>query len=86
MDKKVYIWADASQDIGYGHFTRSLALADMLKADFDCTFFTQYPTNYQKKEVLKVCKLIELPDTDEKLRFLPHCNPGRIIISFLHPL
>ena len=40
----------------------------MLKADFDCTFFTQYPTNYQKKEVLKVCKLIELPDTDEKYK------------------
>ena len=77
----MYIWADASQDIGYGHFTRSLALADMLKADFDCTFFTQYPTNYQKKEVLKVCKLIELPDTDEKFNlFLKVLRGDEIVV------
>lgn len=31
MDKKVYFRADASNVIGYGHFVRTLALADMLK-------------------------------------------------------
>lgn len=45
--QKIYFRADASATIGYGHFIRTLALADMLKDDFDCTFFTCHPTSYQ---------------------------------------
>ena len=32
--QKIYFRADASATIGYGHFIRTLALADMLKDDF----------------------------------------------------
>ena len=42
--QKIYLRADASAAIGYGHFIRTLALVDMLKDDFDCTFFTCHPT------------------------------------------
>ena len=35
MNRKIYFRADAGVDIGYGHFTRTLALADMLKDDFE---------------------------------------------------
>ena len=38
--QKIYLRADASAAIGYGHFIRTLALADMLKDDFDCTFLS----------------------------------------------
>lgn len=31
--QKIYLRADASAAIGYGHFIRTLALADMLKDD-----------------------------------------------------
>ena len=41
--QKIYFRADASATIGYGHFIRTLALADMLKDDFDCTFFSAGP-------------------------------------------
>ncbi|WP_276855607.1 bifunctional UDP-2,4-diacetamido-2,4,6-trideoxy-beta-L-altropyranose hydrolase/GNAT family N-acetyltransferase [Bacteroides fluxus] len=58
--KKIYFRADASSAIGYGHFIRTLALADMLKKDFDCTFFTVNPTPYQVLEMEKVCKHILL--------------------------
>lgn len=58
--QKIYFRADASVDIGYGHFIRTLALADMLKDDFDCTFFTVSPTSYQKEELKKVCKFRSL--------------------------
>ena len=54
--KKIYFRADASSDIGYGHFVRSLALADILKDYFDCYFATIHPTEYQLKEISKVCQ------------------------------
>ena len=60
--KKIYFRADASATIGYGHFIRTLALADMLKDDFDCTFFTCHPTSYQVSEMEKVCPFIPLQE------------------------
>lgn len=60
MKKKIYFRADASVDIGYGHFVRTLALADMLKEDFDCTFFTVNPTPYQIAEMESVCRYVPL--------------------------
>lgn len=62
--QKIFFRADASAELGYGHFIRTLALADMLKEDFECVFYTQAPSEYQRKECEKVCKLVELP-TDE---------------------
>lgn len=67
MDKrKIFFRADAGAAIGYGHFIRSLALADMLKEDFDCTFFTQTPSDYQIREASKVCRLEVLPADDTR--------------------
>lgn len=66
MIPKIYFRADADAKIGYGHFVRTLALADMLKEDFDCTFFTAEPTAYQKTEVEKVCELRNLPQDERK--------------------
>lgn len=63
---KIYFRADAGVDIGFGHFIRTLALADLLKNDYECTFFTQDPTKYQKEELDKVCKYIVLPSDDTK--------------------
>ena len=60
MKRKIYFRADASASIGYGHFIRTLALADMLKDDFDCTFFTCHPTPYQVDEMEKVCPFLAL--------------------------
>ena len=64
--RKIYFRADASAEIGYGHFIRTLALADMLKDEFDCTFFIQTPTEYQISEMEKVCKYKPLPSDDTK--------------------
>lgn len=65
-DKKIYFRADADAKIGFGHFVRTLALAEMLKDDFECVFFTAAPNEYQKKEVKKVCKLVELYSDERK--------------------
>lgn len=66
MKRKIYFRADADQRIGYGHFIRTLALADMLKDDFECVFYLQTPSDFQKKELSKVCHFVELPADDNK--------------------
>lgn len=79
--RKIYFRADAGPNIGYGHFIRSLALADMLKDDFECIFFTQAPTEYQKQEAAKVCKLVELPAGDSKFeKFLEYLTGDEIVV------
>lgn len=77
---KVYIRADASNQIGFGHFIRSLALVEMLKDEFDCTFFTQEPNDFQKKEIRKVCKLTELHADDTKFNDFLNCLTGNEIV------
>ena len=79
--RKVCLRADASDRIGYGHFIRTLALADMLKDDFDCTFFTKSPNAFQKDELQKVCRLVELPSDDSKYdEFLDYLSGAEIVV------
>jgi len=78
--RKIYFRADAGTEIGYGHFVRTLALADMLKDDFECAFVTQTPTEYQKAEVAKVCELIALPATEEKFGLFLEMLQGNEIV------
>lgn len=79
--RKVYFRADAGPNIGYGHYIRSLALADMLKQDFDCTMFTQMPTDYQLRECEAVCPIVALPDDDSKFeKFLEYLRGDEIVV------
>lgn len=78
--RKIFFRADAGPEIGYGHFIRSLALADMLKENFDCTFFTQTPTEYQRNEAATVCPMVELPADDRKFDFFLQCLTGNEIV------
>lgn len=66
IQQKVYFRADAGSEIGYGHYIRSLALADMLKSFFDCVMFTQEPTLYQIKEAKDICQIVSLPADERK--------------------
>lgn len=63
--KRVFLRADASKTIGYGHFIRSLALAAYLKPEFECHFFTfnaleLHPSSYQLDEIAKVAKYVPI--------------------------
>ncbi len=81
MRHKVYFRADAGAETGYGHFIRTLALADMLKDDFDCTFFTQAPTEYQKREAAGVCRLVGLPSDASKFEvFLGYLRGDETVV------
>jgi UDP-2,4-diacetamido-2,4,6-trideoxy-beta-L-altropyranose hydrolase/UDP-4-amino-4,6-dideoxy-N-acetyl-beta-L-altrosamine N-acetyltransferase len=65
MERIIVFRADGSPTIGMGHFTRTLALAEMLNEYFYCVFATKSPTNYQIDEIEKVChSRIDLPDDE----------------------
>ena len=81
MKRKILFRADAGQSIGYGHFIRTLALADMLKDDFDCVFYTQEPTEYQKREMNSVCHFVELPAEESRFElFLEELRGNEIVV------
>lgn len=81
MRKRIFFRADAGPNIGYGHFIRTLALADMLKDDFDCTFFTQVPSQYQINEISKVCKFEILPNDETHFElFLNYLSGDEIVV------
>lgn len=79
--QKIFFRADAGPEIGYGHFIRSLALADMLKQDFDCTMFTQSPTEYQLNEAKEICPIVALPADSSKFgKFLEYLQGDEIVV------
>tara|TARA_B110001450_G_C17604990_1_gene474700 strand:+ start:315 stop:1319 length:1005 start_codon:yes stop_codon:yes gene_type:complete len=55
MLKKILFRADGNEEIGYGHVIRSLALADMLKDDFECIFVTRFLNDFLENEINKIC-------------------------------
>jgi len=55
MLKKILFRADGNEEIGYGHVIRSLALADMLKENFECIFVTRFLNDFLENEINKVC-------------------------------
>lgn len=78
--RKIYFRADASATIGYGHFVRTLALADMLKDDFECTFFTTSPSAYQIGELVKVCAYVPLREESKFEDFLNQLSGDEIVV------
>ncbi len=64
--KKIYFRTDGNGTIGLGHVIRSLALADMLKDEFECHFIIRTPTLTLQKQILEVCNgIIELVDNSK---------------------
>lgn len=80
-EQRICFRADASAEIGYGHFIRTLALAAMLKDDFDCVFCTQEPSEYQKREMKAVCPFRGLPADDTRFElFLKQLKGDEIVV------
>ncbi len=78
--RRIYFRADAGGTIGYGHFIRSLSVADMLKDEFDVTFFTATPSEYQKEEMAKVCKYQSLNEETKLEDFLSLLHGEEIVV------
>lgn len=78
----VYIRADGNSEIGLGHVIRGLALAEMLKDDFDCVFMTRFLTDYINREARKVCNdVIKLPESEAHFEaFLSFLSGDEIVV------
>ena len=62
----IYFRADGNSRIGLGHIVRSLALAHMLRDEFDCHFFVQNPADILRQQIGEICKTcINLPETTD---------------------
>lgn len=69
--QRVILRADASKQTGFGHFFRSLALANHLKDDFDCRFASYNEdeplgtaSNFQLKQLNGICQPLEFAGRD----------------------
>jgi len=83
MTKRTIIFrADGGPSIGMGHFTRTLALAEMLNEHFYCIFATREPTEYQIAEIEKTCHgRIFLPEDDFHFEiFLQYLKGDEIVV------
>lgn len=78
--RKIAFRADANAQIGYGHFIRTLALADMLKEEFNCVFYTSEPSAYQIEEIQKVCMYIDLPEKTKLSDFIGYLDGSEIVV------
>lgn len=66
---KVFFRVDGNSEIGLGHVIRSLALADMLRDNFSCTFIIKSPINTLKEQILEICDdIIVLEDSASLLQ------------------
>ncbi|MDO6391113.1 UDP-2,4-diacetamido-2,4,6-trideoxy-beta-L-altropyranose hydrolase [Pontibacter sp. BT731] len=69
---RIIFRADGNSRIGLGHVTRSLALAHMLRQEFECVFAIQSPDLALQERIREVCDgIIVLPPADaEASRFV----------------
>jgi len=79
---KIILRADGGPQIGMGHFVRTLALAEMLRDDFHCTYATQQPIVWQTQEIENVCHdWIGLPGDESHFGvFLDHLRGDEIVV------
>ncbi|APD05870.1 hypothetical protein UJ101_00318 [Flavobacteriaceae bacterium UJ101] len=80
--KKILFRADASQDIGYGHVIRLLALAESLRNDFECVFVTRFLNSFIEEEINKIChKRIKLEEDETHFnQFLTMLEGDEIVV------
>lgn len=79
--QKVYIRADADNQIGFGHFIRCVALADIIKSKYDVVLFSRNPSHFQYNECEGICRLESLPSDDTKFdTFLSILHGSEIVV------
>jgi len=66
FSKKVFFRADGNSEIGLGHITRCLALAEMIIEKFQCSFAVQTADPTILDQISRICSAKVLKDHNEK--------------------
>lgn len=78
---KVVFRADGDIEIGYGHFVRMLGLAGIINSEFECSYATVAPTDYQINEMGKVCnEIFSLSKENHYEEFLSNLYGDEIVV------
>lgn len=78
MKLKVFIRVDGSSQIGLGHLVRCIALAHMLKSDFEISFYCKYiPDSMQLELIERRFALIKISDEEQ---FLNQLSSNTIVV------
>lgn len=83
LKRKIFFRADGNTNLGMGHVLRSLALADILKYDFECIFVTRFVNKYFITEIEKSCSdFIKLSEKKHNHfdEFLPYIDKQDIVV------
>ncbi|MBX9852776.1 MAG: UDP-2,4-diacetamido-2,4,6-trideoxy-beta-L-altropyranose hydrolase [Cytophagaceae bacterium] len=84
MRKSIFFRADGNSSIGLGHITRCIALAEILKDDFEVNFIIKSPSEEIKKNISKVTsKLVvidEVSNIEEISLYSGYLKPDDIIV------
>lgn len=76
--------ADGNASMGLGHIIRSLALADMLRENFNSHFLCRNPSDAIRQQILNICwrmtDIGHVPDEEEVPYLLQHFLTGREIV------
>lgn len=80
--KKVVFRADGNKKIGYGHFIRTLGIADIINGSYHCAYATLIPTEYQIREINKICnEIIPLQNLNTHYEdFLKYLKGDEIVV------
>ena len=72
---RIIFRADGNSQIGLGHVVRSLALAQILRQDYECVFAIQAPSPELQEQIRQIC---------DGIIVLPACTPDEE--RFVHEL
>lgn len=78
--RKIIFRADASTEIGYGHFIRCISLASMLKDDFTCMFATRNPDVSMLESISRAARYVTLPSDDRHFEYFLDMLEGDEIV------
>lgn len=78
--RRIWLRADASTQIGYGHFVRMLALGEMLKESFELVFATRNPTAHQIEQIEALCDRLVVLDDAHFDEFLTLVEQSDIVV------